>query len=681
MTKIRGSGARPLKLLGGFLLSWWSVGPLLLFAIGVLFVPGAIVASASRVRGVALFAIAPPISVTIVAVSALAAPLVGMEWSLLPVFVLTALMSAVAFAAARWSAGPLEAGKFFPGPVEWRIGLGHAAAVLIAAFLIGRRLVGAFGRPESFSQTFDNVFHLNAVRYILETGQGSSITVSSMTGGDFYPAAWHDLVALLAATTGADITVSVNVVNLVVASVCWPLGCIFLAHQVLGKRVVVSVAAGILSAAFGAFPLLLLDFGVLYPNFLGNALLPVAVALGVQALGLTSSKSGSTLVTWLLFVAVLPGLTLAHPSSTMALLALMIPPLLILWTRFTAKIARGSRRPAMSLVGAFFLLLLGLAMAAAAWKNVRPPEIAAFWPPVETTGRAIGEVITSSAIGRSVSWAVMALAITGLIVLIVQRRHLWLVGMYGVIASLFVIVASFPFGELRTFLTGVWYNDPPRLASLLPLVTLPLAVVGAVHAWDKLVAPLGTRYLSTEKAPLSAHLRRAPRYVGLSVAGLAGVLLVVSTQQANVREAAISASGGYRLAEDSPLISSDEMALLKRLPEKLPEDATLVGNPWNGSALAYAFTGRDLAQLHMLSEMPAGLEQLYTTLNKANSDPSVCPIVERLQVGYVLDFGHREVHGGDNGFRGLDNLEAAGVAKLVDAEGEAKVYELIACGK
>lgn len=661
-------------------MSWWSVSPLLLFALGLLFVPGAVIAWVSRVRGVALFAIAPAISVTVVAVSALAAPLVNTRWSLLPVLVLTVLIAVIALVVTRVTAGPAAKGKGFPDTAAWRTGVGHSIALIIAAFLTGRRLVGAFGRPESFSQTFDNVFHLNAVRYILDTGSGSSISVSSMTGGDFYPAAWHDLVALVAATTSAEITVSVNVVNLAIASVCWPLGCMFLAHQLLGERVVVSVAAGILSAAFGAFPLLLLDFGVLYPNFLGNALLPVAVALGIQALGLASSKDGSTLVTWLLFVAVLPGVTLAHPSSTMALLALMLPPLVILWTRFATRIVRGSRRPLLPLAIALLMLVLGLGLVVAAWKTVRPPEHAAFWPPVETTGQAIGEVITSSSIGRSVSWTVMVLAITGLVVLIVHRRHLWLVGMYAVIASLFVIVASFPFGESRTFFTGVWYNDPPRLASLLPLVTLPLAVVGAVHAWDKWIAPVGGRYLSVEEAARPAQPGEAPAYVGLTVASLAVVLLVVSTQQANVREAAIAASGGYKLNENSPLISEDEMALLKRLPEKLPEDATLVGNPWNGSALAYAFAGRELVQLHMLSEMPSGLEQLYTKLNKADTDPSVCPIVERLQVGYVLDFGHREVHGGDNGFRGLDNLEEEGVAELVDEEGEAKVYKLTACG-
>lgn len=662
-------------------MSWWSVGPLLLFASGVLFVPGAIVAWAGRVRGVALFAIAPAVSVTVVAVSALIAPLVGMKWSLLPVLVLTALFGAVALAAARFTKKTAEPKNFRPDAAAWRAGLGHVIALLIAAFLIGRRLLGAFGRPDSFSQTFDNVFHLNAVRYILDTGSGSSITVSAMTGGTFYPAAWHDLVALLAGATGADITVSVNVVNLIVGAVCWPLGCIFLSHQLLGKRVVVSIAAGILSAAFGAFPLLLLDFGVLYPNFLGNALLPVAVALGVHALGLTGSRSVSTLVAWLLFVAVLPGLTLAHPSSTMALLALMLPPLLILGARFTARMYRRSRWPVVSALGAFLLIPLGLAVAAIAWKQVRPPEIAAFWPPIETTGRAIGEVITSSAIGRPVSWAVMALAIAGLVALIVQRRNLWFVGMYAVVAGLFIVVASFPFGDLRTFFTGVWYNDPPRLASLLPLVILPLAVAGVVYIWDKLLAPAGSRYLVAQQPALRLRPHWARKYAGLLVACLGGALLIAGSQQANVREAQLSAAAGYRLEKDSPLISLDEMTLLKRLPAELPEDATLVGNPWNGSALAYAFTGRKLVQLHMLSEMPAGLDELYSSLNKAKSDPSVCPVVQRLQVGYVLDFGHREVHGGDNGARGLDNLEAAGVAKLVDSEGDAKVYKLTACGQ
>lgn len=663
-------------------MSWWSVVPLVIVAIGLFFVPGALVAWASRARGMSLLAMAPAITVSIVSVSALVAPLLNMEWSLLPVFVFTVLLSAVALAITTWLTRTNNAKKHSGrSAINWWAGAGHGLALLAAAFLIGRRLVVAFGRPEAFSQTFDNVFHLNAVRYILDTGSASSITVSSMTGGGFYPAAWHDLVALVASTTGAAIPVSVNVVNLVVGSIVWPLGCIFLAHKILGNRVAVSVAAGVLSAAFGAFPLLLLDFGVLYPNFLGNALLPVALALGIQALGLGWTSSESKAVAWLLFVLVLPGLTLAHPSSTMALLALMVPPLLILWAGLTARVARRSHRAALPLTGMILMLLLGLGALAVLWKKVRPPEIAAFWPPVETTGRAIGEVLTSSAIGRPVSWAVMVLAVAGLVSLVLRRKQLWLVGMYAVIAGLYVIVASFPFGDLRTFFTGVWYNDPPRLASLLPAVILPLAVIGTVRGWDKWVVPLTARYPSAKEPSALEEASRPPRYVGTAAAIVAASLLAVGTQQANVRAATNSAAGGYQLSNESRLVSSDEMALLMRLPDEIPQDAVLVGNPWNGSALAYAFTGRKLIQLHMLSEVPAGSDQLYTRLNKASSDPTLCPIVERLDVGYVLDFGHQEVHGGDNGFRGLDNLEASGVATLVDSQGQAKIYKLTVCGQ
>jgi hypothetical protein len=135
------------------------------------------------------------------------------------------------------------------------------------------------------------------------------------------------------------------------------------------------------------------------------------------------------------------------------------------------------------------------------------------------------------------------------------------------------------------------------------------------------------------------------------------------------------------MTNDSPLISSDEMALINRLPQEVPEDATIAGNPWNGSALAYAFTGRKLLQLHLLSALPDGAEKVFTHLNAANSDPTVCPVVQRLNVDYVLDFGHREVHGGDNGFNGLDNLEASGVATLVDSQGQAKLYKVTACGQ
>jgi hypothetical protein len=164
------------------------------------------------------------------------------------------------------------------------------------------------------------------------------------------------------------------------------------------------------------------------------------------------------------------------------------------------------------------------------------------------------------------------------------------------------------------------------------------------------------------------------------VAGtLVALVLIAGTQRGNVSQAEASLAVSYQLSEDSPLISRDEMALIERLPSDVPAEAVMVGNPWNGSSLAYAFADRKLVQLHILSAVPQGVAPLLNGPAPAWDDPTVCPTVESLRIGYILDFGHREVHGRDSGYKGLDSLVAAGMATLEDSQGEAKLYKLNLC--
>ena len=51
-----------------------------------------------------------------------------------------------------------------------------------------------------------------------------------------------------------------------------------------------------------------------------------------------------------------------------------------------------------------------------------------------------------------------------------------------------------------------------------------------------------------------------------------------------------------------------------------------------------------------------------------------------LGVGFVLDFGTQEVHPGTHPFRGLDDLEDSDAVRLVDSEGDVRLYEIVACG-
>jgi hypothetical protein len=49
-------------------------------------------------------------------------------------------------------------------------------------------------------------------------------------------------------------------------------------------------------------------------------------------------------------------------------------------------------------------------------------------------------------------------------------------------------------------------------------------------------------------------------------------------------------------------------------------------------------------------------------------------------VKYVLDFGSKEVHGGDHPFPGFEDLSESSAVKLVLQHGSAKLYQVTACG-
>ncbi|MDQ6739667.1 MAG: hypothetical protein M3021_04675, partial [Actinomycetota bacterium] len=202
-------------------------------------------------------------SVSLIVVAAAAGPVLGYSWSIVPVAVLAGLATAMAWAARkvlapRW---PDETGR---RRFDRRF-YSAVAGVALGALIIGARLLFVFGSPDSISQTFDNIFHLNAIQYIYQTGQASSLTIGGMTGIPFYPAAWHAFAALVGQLSGASIPVAVNAANLAIGALVWPLGCVYFCQQVFGQKMHAALLTGVLSAGFGAFPILMVDFGVLYP--------------------------------------------------------------------------------------------------------------------------------------------------------------------------------------------------------------------------------------------------------------------------------------------------------------------------------------------------------------------------------------------------------------------------------
>ncbi|KAD4060526.1 hypothetical protein GD627_05705 [Arthrobacter yangruifuii] len=656
-------------------MTWISVTPQIFAALCIILVPGGLLAFAGfRLRWLAALAVAPVLSVSLVAVAAVAADFAGIGWSLLPVAVLTVLATAAA-AGLRFLWTRREEPTAPAATRDPAIHLAEAAAVLGAALLVGRRLVFAFGNPENFSQTFDNIFHLNAIRYIAETGSASSLSIGSMTGIGFYPSGWHGLVSLVNSLAASPIPVSVNAVNLVIGAVVWPLGCIFLVQQIAGRKTVPTLIAGVLSAAFGAFPLLLVDFGVLYPNFLGVSLIPAVLGILISVLGLARRTSSLRLM-WLLLILAVPGLALAHPSAFLAVTAFSVPLVIAAAIR-RVRMEHSAKRAGRSwlYIAAFVLYAVGVVML---WNAVRPEQDTLIWLPYQTQAQAMGEVLAGAPLLSPVSWGVLVLSLFGFAALILRRAPWWTAGIYVMGGFLYVVATGAPDGDFRDLITGGWYTDNNRLAALLPIVILPVAVLGGTLIVEGLDKALWRPAMER----LSARGWRADMVRGATAAALVLVVLVtaLATQRENVRAAARSAAGNYVLGEEAPLVSRDEYELMERLDGKVEEDARFVGNPWTGSSLVYALAGYHPMQLHTIAALDQGEDEIYADLRNALTDPDVCPALEAEQVGYVLDFGDQEIHGGTHPYPGLEDLESSGVVTLVDSEGEAKLYRITACG-
>ncbi|MDN3903992.1 DUF6541 family protein [Arthrobacter sp. YD2] len=655
-------------------MTWISVTPQILAAVCVIFAPGAVLAFVGfRLRWLAALAVSPVLSVSLTAVAAVLADAAGVRWSFLPVAVLTVGATAVVGLLRVWWTRRTQPDSSHAAP-DPTILLVEAAAVLGAAALVGRRLLYAFGAPENFSQTFDNIFHLNAIQYIADTGSASSLSIGGMTGISFYPAGWHGLVSLVTALTSAPIPVGVNAVNLVIGALVWPLGCIFLVQQIAGRRIVPTLLAGVLSAAFGAFPLLLVDFGVLYPNFLGVSLIPALLGILLAVLGL-ARRSGSLPLTWLLLLVAFPGLGLGHPSAFLAVTAFSVPLVIAAVGRRTrAELA--AQRPLRS-AGYLLTFILYAAGVVNLWNAVRPEDDTLIWTPYQTQAQAMGDVLAGAPLLSVVSWAVLVLTVLGFVALVLHRAPWWVGGIYLVGGFLYVVATSSPDGDFRDLITGGWYTDNVRLAALLPVSTLPLAVLGGTlmvdilkhHLWDPVLERMSNRGWRADRM----------RVATAAALLLLMVVAAVATQKQNVRNATMAAAGNYRLTDAAPLVSRDEYELMVRLDGEIQDGARVVGNPWTGSSLVYALAGERPMQMHTLAVLDPAEQEIYADLRNARTDPDVCPALEKAQVEYVLDFGDKEVHDGNHPYPGLDDLGSSDAVELVDSEGDAKLYRITAC--
>ena len=546
---------------------------------------------------------------------------------------------------------------------------------MISAALMMATCARFINAPDAFSQTYDAVFHLNAVRWILDTGSASSLTFDMVVshGGTIYPLGWHTLVVLAMRLSGAtSIPLVTNAVMCAVAGLVWTSGVIALTSALTAGRRAGRVASAVLASAAPAFPLLGLFWGILYPTFLATALLP-----GILLTAVTAVAPGTPLprrvVLWLVAGGGCAGMALAHPSLIVvaALVAVAAAAARTASLALAVRTLRGARRAALACI-------LTVLLAAALWSlapALRASKDISQWPPHTSVAGGIGEAVMSAPELTAIVWLPALLIIIGYITAW-RRPGLWWVAVtHTVICGLYVLTVSRDLDQTRYDLTGFWYSDAYRLAGFMMVTALPLAGVGACAVADAVARAI------VPVLPRAAHAIGAVR--GVRTALTAAVIAVLAWQGPG--SAAMSGNLTrfeltFLVTDNSQSLTTDELAVVNRLPELLGPDDVVLADPWRGGSLAYALTGVTTLPRHLTSysaTSPA-LQVLEESLDEVQTDPEVCPAVRELGVDYVLDFKGRTILDGPTA-PGLSDLLPRNGFRPVVRIGDATLYRITAC--
>ena len=664
-------------------MSWLATIPLLLFAVVLAFGPGYAMGWALRVPARLRVFYAPLLTFALVAVSAIVLGKTGIAWSLIS-FVSVAVVLVAAAAGLMWLVGrrwPALASASWPGndvPVAWPV-----VGAVLGGFLVLHMTEDMVYGPEAFSQSLDNSFHMNAIRWIQEHGDASSLTLGAVAAANqeptFYPAGWHDFVSLIYSTTGTSIATATIVTVLLASGILWPCSLVALSLSIPKLRRLQALAIPAMICGFAAFPGLLLRWGVLFPNLLGYALLPSFVALMVYLVQVMVRREYSaSLSLGLASLVGLAGLALVHPNAVVSAAAFAVPLLLA----GVAQVLRSHELIARQKWVGSILLLAFLVGCVGAWRVLRPAEFASnTWSPILTEGEALYQFLflgleNGNQLGDKFNPSYLAgfLALWGAGYLLYKRRNLWLIASWVLIGYLWIVSASVPRGEFRLLMVAPWYTDHFRLAALVVFPSVILAGIGLGGFVEGLLTWVARR------APRPARLKVATIGMGVAII-LVLVVAGLSSRVPSVQETTQAVSREYRLTPTSVVLNQDEMNVINEIPKIVPKDDVIVNNPWDGSAYIYALADRHLTGYHFEFETSPKYSAIMHNLKDARTNPEVCREVNEYKAHWYVHL-ENQLNFGPDAQKNYDGLVAAidtDVLTPVYSSGPMTLYRISAC--
>ncbi|TJY64058.1 hypothetical protein E4J89_18965 [Arthrobacter sp. CAU 1506] len=264
------------------------------------------------------------------------------------------------------------------------------------------------------------------------------------------------------------------------------------------------------------------------------------------------------------------------------------------------------------------------------------------------------------------------LMITGTAFALFDSRARPAVGGMAASVLLFVLAAG-PEGPFR-WLSGFWYKDAPRLA--------PLALIfGCVFAAFALESVLHLARRSFRPLRRRGRLLQ-PMTAAVSVVVLAITFIGSSSFRYEYRAAAAGASYSTTPGASGRGLVGDEQHFIGSFGPLLPEDAIVIGDPFNGLPYVYSLTGHQVVYFQMvMTSGSADKHFLRHHFRDIHEDPEVCEALIRLGATHVYDDQPIRAHqlNGSLEWPGFKNIDFSHGFRQIASHGSAAVYEITAC--
>lgn len=628
--------------------------------------------------------IAPLISAAVAGLGAIVAPFLDFKWGWLAFGIATfaswGIAQFIGFLKSRsvryFTALPNSEVFTEGSPKNWGIWLGVFIAAPISAwiFLAG---IGNIANPP---QTWDAVFHLNALRWIEQSGNGSSLHLSALSSaltpaeaasGGIYPAGFHDLVYLGWVN---DPAAPINLFVLLIVSLIWPLSMGFMARQIWEDKPFIHTATVVLSVAYTAFPERPASYGTLWPTVYAYALVPVLIGLLIQWFGRTNSTPMQWSTTAVLSIGVI-GVGLIHPTGILVALI----PTLLLSIDLLIRIIGGKIRLTWKQIILFALLVLAISGAfwaatrLSAWNTVvnwqRAP-ISSFKR--ESFGAVFDNQLHWTGFGdTSPDWLLGALTLIGALVALYYSRTRWVVFNWGIYCYFFA--ASAAVNVPLYFLVSPWYSDPVRLGAMVPIMGAFLAALGLNQCVEFITATVNHKLgnPTNRLRPAIASLALILAVAGTGGLGFTGGHAALDL---NYRYQPLSILGG--------LADQKELAFIRSLPQYVEPGAMIATDPRTGGSLIYAYTGLPVLHRHLDGSWDKDMWIISHFFHKRGEEFRVCDRLGKRNVKYFYtdEILYWPLNPIQNIYDGFVNSRAdfKGL-ELVAESGTAQLYRITNC--